>query len=218
MHAADQMTVPAWVQAGSMDTLLEIFRDEINLAVWQRPLATSVERFSDALLQCGGQVAESHTLDVITDDSGNSAVRMPRLAGAMSHLEGYADFVADVAHLVDAFACLVDAQIIGLRLRSLEQAMCPRWHVDHVPVRLVTSYAGPGSEWLAEGQLPREHLGGPGIDRYARHVHGQALGVGEVALLKGERWQGNTGRGLIHRSPGVRQGERRLLLTLDWLK
>lgn len=33
MLAAHQMTVPAWVQAGSMNTLLEIFRDEINLAL-----------------------------------------------------------------------------------------------------------------------------------------------------------------------------------------
>jgi hypothetical protein len=36
-------------------------------------------------------------------------------------------------------------------------------------------------------------------------------------LLKGERWQGNEGRGLVHRSPPLVAGERRLLLTLDWL-
>jgi hypothetical protein len=42
--------------------------------------------------------------------------------------------------------------------------------------------------------------------------------AGDVALLKGERWEGNEHRAIIHRSPPVSEGERRLLLTLDWLE
>ena len=34
---------------------------------------------------------------------------------------------------------------------------------------------------------------------------------------KGENWHGNEGFGLIHRSPQPTLGERRLILTLDWL-
>jgi len=45
----------------------------------------------------------------------------------------------------------------------------------------------------------------------------QRLQAGWVALAKGEKWQGNEGAGLIHRSPTPSSGERRLLLTLDWL-
>ncbi len=218
MRFAHDAGVPTWFQADRIESLLEILRDEVNLAVWQRPLAPPVQAFVSALLQHSGQLAESHTLEVRKDCQDRTPVVIPRLAGAMSQLEGYTEFIADVAYLIDAFACLVDAQLIGLRLRLLDQAMCPRWHVDHVPVRLVSSYAGPGSEWLEEGQLPRAYLGGPGIDHYSRGVSSQILGVGDVALLKGERWQGNVGRGLIHRSPAVAEGERRLLLTLDWLK
>jgi hypothetical protein len=36
-------------------------------------------------------------------------------------------------------------------------------------------------------------------------------------LLKGSKWHGNEGHGLIHRSPALKEGERRLILTLDWL-
>jgi hypothetical protein len=43
------------------------------------------------------------------------------------------------------------------------------------------------------------------------------MSAGDVALLKGEKWQGNQGAGLIHRSPALKTGERRLILTLDWL-
>ena len=41
--------------------------------------------------------------------------------------------------------------------------------------------------------------------------------VGDVALLKGELWEGNEHAGLVHRSPLVPEGEKRLLLTLDFL-
>jgi len=37
-----------------------------------------------------------------------------------------------------------------------------------------------------------------------------------VALLKGSLWQGNGGRGVIHRSPAVTPGETpRVLLAMD---
>ena len=42
------------------------------------------------------------------------------------------------------------------------------------------------------------------------------LQSGQVALLKGERWEGNEGAGLVHRSPRLNKGERRLLLSLDF--
>ena len=100
---------------------------------------------------------------------------------------------------------------------TLDKPMCPRWHVDKVPVRLITSYAGPGSEWLEEQYSPREHLGGPAVDPYSDQGAAQVMACGEVALMKGERWQGNEGRGLVHRSPALSAGQRRLILTLDWL-
>jgi len=112
---------------------------------------------------------------------------------------------------VGAYTCLVGARRVGLRLRVLAGPMCPRFHVDNVPLRLLTTYAGPGSEWLREDQSPRRELltSLPPVDNI------QHLSVGEVAVLKGEKWQGNEGAGLVHRSPSGQQG--RLLLSLDWL-
>ena len=42
------------------------------------------------------------------------------------------------------------------------------------------------------------------------------LQSGQVALLKGQRWEGNEGAGLVHRSPDLDKGERRFLLSLDF--
>ena len=138
------------------------------------------------------------------------------LASGFSDVQGYEDFIADISWLVSAYACLFGVKRVGLRLRALDKAMCPRFHVDHVPVRLITTYAGIGSQWLKEGAIERRRLGQPLAEPPLATVIEQ-ITAGEVALLKGEKWQGNEGGGLIHRSPELAQGERRLILTLDWL-
>ena len=62
---------------------------------------------------------------------------------------------------------------------------------------------------------PGTHSPHGGASSGAGHFH--ALQAGDVALAKGERWLGNQGRGLVHRSPTPENGQSRLLLTLDWL-
>ncbi|MCF5067222.1 DUF1826 domain-containing protein, partial [Pseudomonas syringae] len=138
------------------------------------------------------------------------------LATQYRDLQGYEGFIADLEWLVSAFACLLGAQRIGLRLRVLDKAMCPRFHVDHVPVRLITTYAGVGSQWLKEGAMERRQLGSAEAEPQDAKLI-QQMASSDVALLKGEKWHGNEGFGLIHRSPQLAPGERRLLLTLDWL-
>lgn len=195
----------------NIDVLGAVLDDGCNLAVWQRQLPAQIADFASALLIQGEPLAQSMTLQLAEADA------QPNLDGLVAQyadLPGQAAFLADVSWLVQAFACLLDARRVGLRLRVLDKAMCPRYHVDHVPLRLITSYAGPGSEWLEEGAMLRSRLGDA---RAEPEQPCQQLQAGHVALAKGEKWQGNEGRGLIHRSPQPPAGQRRLLLTLDWL-
>ncbi|WP_332310868.1 DUF1826 domain-containing protein [Alteromonas pelagimontana] len=52
---------------------------------------------------------------------------------------------------------------------------------------------------------------------YQQNCNIQTIQCGDVALLKGELWEGNENAGLVHRSPPIAAGEKRLLLTLDYL-
>ncbi|MCQ4293966.1 DUF1826 domain-containing protein [Pseudomonas stutzeri] len=203
---------PRQLLGGTPAVLGEALNDGINLAVWQRQLPLHIAGFAEALLALGEPLTESLTLEPVGEDE----VQLPTLAAAYRDLSGHAGFVADVAWLVRAFACLVDARRIGLRLRVLGKPMCPRFHVDHVPLRLITTYAGAGSEWLREGAMSRRRLGDPTAEPADPNAIEQ-LGAGDVALFKGEKWLGNEGAGIIHRSPQATTAERRLILTLDWL-
>ncbi len=160
-----------------------------------------------------GLAATWVTLEFASEDAQPD---LAGLAAGYQAIEGHTEFVADVAWLAQAYGCLLGARRIGLRLRVLDRTMCPRFHVDDVPLRLVTTHAGVGSQWLAEGAMCRSGLGDsaaePGHDAAV-----QQLGCGHVALFKGEKWLGNEGNGLVHRSPPMEGAERRLLLTMDWL-
>jgi len=201
------------VQGETLQTLTRILDDDVNLAIWQRQLPVQIVDFGQLLLSLNTPLAESLVLELPSDDA---EPRLQGLASGFSDLQGYEGFIADVSWLVSAFACLLGAKRIGLRLRALDKAMCPRFHVDHVPVRLITTYSGIGSQWLREGVLDRRQLGKPEAEPVQDSMIEQIVSGG-VALFKGEKWHGNEGFGLIHRSPQPPPGERRLILTLDWL-
>lgn len=193
--------------------LAEVLQDEVNLGLWQRRLPAHIADFGELLLSLNQPLAESLSLDLPDEEA---LPNLQGLASGFSDLHGYDGFIADVSWLVSAFACLLGAKRVGLRLRVLDKAMCPRFHVDHVPVRLITTYAGIGSQWLREGAMDRRQLGQASAEPRDPALI-QQIGSGEVALFKGEKWHGNQGFGLIHRSPQPAPGERRLILTLDWL-
>ena len=120
----------------------------------------------------------------------------------------------DVAALVDMFGCLFDTELVDLRLRTLNSAMCPKFHFDRVPCRLVMTYNGSGTQWLPnqciaieDGRLICD------VDNHSENI--RTLREGEVALLKGSMWAGNEHTPLVHRSPQVESSQPRLLLTLD---
>ena len=111
-----------------------------------------------------------------------------------------------------------------MKLTALDQVMCPRFHVDNVPCRLVTSYCGQGTQWLPDNAVDRTKLGRgnnglpderSGVYRITEDI--QELAAGDVALFKGARWEGNEHRGLVHRSSTPKAGQTRLLLTLDFV-
>ena len=133
------------------------------------------------------------------------------------------ELLNDVLELVDMFCCLFGLQRTGLRLATLNRAMCPRFHVDHVPCRLLKTYTGIATQWIPHERLDRTKLGvnhhyqrDEASGLFQRETDIENLQSGHVALLKGEQWMGNEGAGLVHRSPRLNKGEQRLLLSLDF--
>lgn len=137
-------------------------------------------------------------------------------------LAPFALLAADVFHWAELLADLVGCELVGVRLARVTEAMCPRFHVDRVTVRVVSTYVGAGTELVADSELDRRLLGhaaggvadeSSGLLRRAEAV--TCTRAGDVVLLKGEAWPGNAGRGAVHRSPAASVARPRLVMTLD---
>ena len=120
----------------------------------------------------------------------------------------------EVALAGDMLSELLGCERMGIRVTTLRRPMCPRFHVDHVPCRLLVTIGGPGTEWIANGDVDRARLADRDTDappiRPGRDI--RRLATRSWSLLKGGAWDGRFG-GVVHRSP--HQPAERLLLSFD---
>jgi hypothetical protein len=201
-------------QAGIPNIFTDIYKEDHNIAIWKRELPQTL---SDSVKCFLLQQPFFKTSMTVTPKSVSSSLDDTFGDYELTELKD------DIVELVDMYCCLFELKRTGLRLTALDRAMCPRFHVDNVPCRLLTTYSGIATEWLAHKDVNREKLG-PGNDGLPDDKSGIyhsasdicQLQCGDVALLKGERWEGNENAGLVHRSPRVGEGEHRLLLSLDF--
>lgn len=214
MNARPDLLAPIshTVIASSPAALIDIFQPDVQLAVWQRPIDQAIAGYLGTnRLHLGRGLRSSLTADECPD-----LVDLPASPGRDALAE-------DMGRLAELLRDLLDCPRIGLRLEVIDKAMCPRFHVDRVGIRLLCTYRGPGTEWIADTGADRTKLGS-GASGWPDEVSGligadtriESVASFSVALLKGSLWQGNGGRGVIHRSPAIPvDALPRVVLALD---
>lgn len=125
---------------------------------------------------------------------------------------------SDLAALLALLAEVSGARRVRVSFGAVRTDQCPKFHMDYVAYRLVTTYLGPGTEWVPEHAVDRAALDHPndcpcdanknivpdlGLVRHAE--------VGEVLLMKGALH--SNGRGAVHRSPSI-EGTGRVRVVL----
>ena len=211
----DQAHHKPGLSASEQPTVLaDIYQSDINIAVWQRQFDEDLTMAISEFIASNPSFSKSISL---SPDNAYDKLEFATDGTASKAL------LENMTELVDMFCCLFDLEEVGLRLAVLNKAMCPRFHFDQVPCRLVTTYHGVATQWLSNDLVDRSKLGrgangqpdsASGLYNHESDI--QQLSSGDVALLKGERWSGNENAGLVHRSPVTSPNETRLLLTLDF--
>jgi len=214
-------TMPSMQQRYSMvggqsDIFSSIYQQETHIVIWQRSLSTSLSQSAETILYTKPSLEISMVL------SPRDAFET--LQKALGPSQASEVLSRDIAQLVDMFCSLFEQKRAVIRLSALDRTMCPRFHVDWVPCRLITTYQGVATEWLPHNVADRSKLGTGNMGKpdelsglFDSSSDIQQLNCGDIALLKGEIWENNEGAGLIHRSPQLSGGNRRLLLTIDFI-
>jgi len=197
--------------------LSDIYQEEINIAIWQHNL-------SDEVIQNVRKIMQEHLrLSIVMTTTPEETVK--NLIECSLDLQDKKALCEHIALLADMFCSLFELKRVGLRLTTLDKAMCPKFHVDKIPCRLVTTLSGTATEWLPNNNIDRSKLGIgskgqpdkiSGLIQHANDI--QHMQIGDVALLKGDAWFNNEGNGAVHRSPVVCDNNKRLLLTLDFME
>ncbi|WP_343218239.1 MULTISPECIES: DUF1826 domain-containing protein [unclassified Halomonas] len=203
---------PAHAAIGQdISVLPRIFEEAVNIAIFERPMPAEIALSAQA--QCRTERAWQYSWLGQPDDA-----MVADLLRQLPAPEAAKPLVDDIATIAEAMAFLFETRTVGLRLRLFDGAMCPRFHCDNLPVRLVTTYVGPGSEWLPEDAINRKGLGAPHPDKPEIATDSAAvrrLSPGDIGLIKGSGWIGSEERGLVHRSPALESGSKRLLMSID---
>jgi hypothetical protein len=120
-----------------------------------------------------------------------------------------APLLADVADLARLFARATGSAPIRLRLEAIRDDACRRFHADQVRARLLCTYRGPATEWLAARDV---RLAADGYVADPEPGAIRRLERFEVGLFAGAL----SPRPCVHRSPPLSgSGRDRLLLVVD---
>ena len=201
--------------SNDISKISNIFNREINISIWKRNLNSNILHASEILLiknsdlQFSELVNKNFSIDFLVDKIGADKKLI--------------SFYEDIQYLTKLFCELFDIKDAWLRIDAIDKPMCPRFHADHLKCRLVTTYYGPGTQWLPNSLVNRNKLG-HGNNGLADDISGlfskksdiENLDVGDIGLLKGEAWVNNEGLGLVHRSPHTDSNYKRLYVTIDF--
>lgn len=108
--------------------------------------------------------------------------------------------VDDIAQLSRRFMSVMGVQNIRVRLEAVTTNACKKLHADYTDLRLITTYAGAGTDYAPHGD------GDCCLER---------IPAGTIGLFKGKLFgAGHTP--CMHRSPPIEgSGEARLVLVID---
>lgn len=187
------------------EILHSIRKPSVALALWHRQLPESVDTLLRSLspddLPCGRVLARRaefrHALDDILDGSGTPRCRESSL------------FLSDVVRLSTLFADIAGTERVDIGVDVVQHDSCWKFHRDHVRLRALTTYCGPGTQFVTQGDADRA------VEEqksFRGTIH--QIPLHTVALFKGAK--DAFGRGVVHRSPPIAgTGQTRLVLTLN---
>lgn len=193
-------------EAASLELLR---RDDVNLVSWPRQLPPGLEAPFEEWARC----FPAHFDEVV-------ALPHYDLSSATHGLvEPVRSWLTlDIAMLLARFAHLADARHLRVSFGAIRADHCRKFHVDYLRYRLVTTYVGPGTEWVPNEAVSRaalEHPANCPCDANKEVVRDAAAirhaRPGEVLVMKGALFPGQ--HGAVHRSPPI-EGTGRVRIVL----
>lgn len=205
------MDAPRHLTEDSVGCLSRIIDPDVDVAIWRRRGTPDMHRL----------FRDPRNLDIPHVTFATSLASLKRdleKHDALQH-QRWTPIADDLVTLSALYASLAGTERFRIRLEHPKDDGCRLFHVDQVRLRLIVTYLGPGTEWLAEADLNRDGLE-RGDNALVIRDHGGIRRVPRfcVAMIKGATFSGAPKSGGVHRSPPiVAEGLERFLVVIDEL-
>ncbi len=215
-----ELDLPSHATAAAAPSILaQIVSPGINLAIFERPPSQTCLSSVEALMQSRVPIRidfkNPSTADLVTAIAAAIASGIPR-----SSVRALA---SDISHLASLFSATAGTLHPRVRLERVDDDGCALFHADSLNLRLLCTYAGPGTEWLENSNTRRHELGlrsrtldEANADIVVDPSRIRRLAPWHVAIFSGRSRPGAEDNALIHRSaPVLSANTPRLRLCID---
>ena len=124
-----------------------IYDEDVELVSVTRPQARVCEALSRRLIR-SRQVPELRWVQSV-DDSEAPTRELPSTIDA-DVASSLFDQIAEASEMLGE---LLECEQVGVRLETLNAPMCPRFHVDHIPCRMLITLSGEGTDWIPNSEV-----------------------------------------------------------------
>ena len=123
-------------------------------------------------------------------------------------------WLKDMANITTVFSEIIKEKSICLALETSRG--CKRYHIDNVPMRLLVTYYGRGTEWLPSDAADYDayYSGKNNKKILINSAKKKFLKKWDIAIFKGQKHKSNE-RGILHRTPDSALNKISLLMRLD---
>ena len=126
----------------------------------------------------------------------------------------YYKWIKDMSEICILYSDIIKKNSLNFSLKTSRG--CKRYHIDNVPVRLLVTYYGKGTEWL-----PRDacnylayHNGESNEKIIKIKNRSKFIKPWSIAIFKGQKFKGGT-KAILHRTPDEALNKKSLLMCLD---
>jgi len=200
------------VEVEQLCDLALIHQPDVNFAYFKRPVDDDVDLYTRHLIQ-----QSFKGINTVVTSVSVAALVTDQLNAVGLFSSGKVKLTRDIIEITLSFLGVTQASHVRLMLKVVSDDACRKFHTDAYDMRLLSTYVGKGTEWIADQYVNRnEMMTGSNEDIIKDFTQVRSMQPFEVAILKGEISLRPKGKGIVHRSPPVQYaGEKRLLLRID---
>lgn len=190
------------------DQFEQIQNLHLNMVLWKRKAKPTMLRFLKTL-------SENYKLNLVAEYSDLDSLieSVPTPADKKLH-KGYLEFLYDLRKLSDLYKIATGFEKFFIRLQSVNEIQCPKFHRDYTNFRLICTYFGAGMEWIpnefVENIDSKDEASLSSITRKVKSYN--------VTIFKGVKKETSQVKALLHRSPHDHNLSNRIFLKIDTMK